>query len=379
VLDFTQARQTFVFCDIDAAPVASLLRDFSAPVILETDQGEAELTHLSACDSDPFNRWEAGQRLAGRVLVRLAEEFASNDQADLPRGIADDASASLIAVSLTEVFRGVLRDAGLHPALKELALTLPDENVIGEQMAVYAPQAVQRARIALRRTLALALRADWLSAWEQNTPTGPWSPDPISAGRRALRHCALGYLMELEDENHHELAWNLFQNADNMTDRLAALEGLVNHPAPQRTQALEAFYSLFEHDALALDKWLRLQATARPVAGPVLNDVRRLLAHPAYLATNPNKIHALPGAFFNANPAAFHRADGSGYAFWIEQLLEIDRFNPQVAARLARALDRWQKLPDNARAVARQALQHIHDTATLSRDVAEIINKSLNG
>lgn len=378
VLDFTEATQTFVFCDIDAPPVASLLRDFSAPVILETDQDETALTHLSACDSDPFNRWEAGQRLAGRVLVRLAEQFASNDQPARPRDSSEAESASLVAGSLVEVFRGILRDAGLHPALKELALTLPDENVIGEQMAVYAPQAVQSARIALRRTLAQALHDDWLSAWEQNTPTGPWSPDPLAAGRRALRHCALGYLMELEDEAHHELAWTLFQNTDNMTDRLAALEALVNHPAPQRTQALDEFYRLFEHDALALDKWLRLQATARPVAGAVLDDVRRLLAHPAYLSTNPNKIHALVGAFFNANPAAFHRADGSGYTFWSEQLLVIDRFNPQVAARLARALDRWQKLPDDTRAMARQALQRIHDTATLSRDVAEIIDKSLN-
>ena len=370
VLDFMTAEQRFVFTGLAGlaeAPVPSLLRDFSAPVNVDHDYSDAQLAHLSAHDSDPFNRWEAGQRLALRELVRLTA-LAGSGQLD---------AATPLNPALIAVFRTVLTDRSLAPALKELALTLPAENVIGEALPVVDPQAVQAARIHARRGLARALRVEWLQAFQTQRGTGRYAPDPVSAGRRALRNLALGYLMEDDEPGVHQLAWRQFQDADNMTDRLAALTALVNSTARKRDRAIEKFYQRYRKEALVVDKWLRVQATARAGARPVLETVRALTTHPGYAARNPNKIYSLVGAYCTANPAAFHQPDGSGYAFWAEQVLAIDSFNPQVAARLARALDRWQKLTPALQQEARGALQRVRDAVPLSRDVAEVVGKAL--
>ena len=368
LLELTEAEQCFVFVDVDAKPVPSLLRNFSAPVIVDFAYTDEELALLSAHDSDPFNRWEAGQRLATRELVRLTHA-------------AEQGEALVLSPALIDVYRTTLADPSLDASLKESAITLPSEGVIGEQLPVYDPAAVRQARsyahVALSRALATELR----DVHAQNRTPGPYSPDAQTAGRRALKNCALGYLARLEDPAATQLVEDQLADADNMTDRLAAFTALVSMPekgmGKQRKQAIDSFYERFSTNPLVVDKWLRVQATAHEIDEPVLDIVARLTKHAAYSPRNPNKVYALLGGFFGSNAAAFHRVDGKGYAFWVEQVLTLDSINPSVAGRLARALDRWQKLTPGLQSAARDALARIRAAKTLSRDVREIVEKAL--
>jgi aminopeptidase N len=261
--------------------------------------------------------------------------------------------------------------------LKELALTLPSESMIGEQLPVYDPAAVHRARVFVRTALARGLAREWLATYRANQPTGSYSPEARAVGQRSLRNVCLSYLMELGDEKLHQLAWQQFKSADNMTDRIEALAALVNVPAQQRERALERYAKIFRDDPLALDKWLRVQAVARRVDAPVLEAVQKLTRHRAFSLRTPNKVYSLLGAFFSGNPSEFHREDGAGYAFWADQVLAVDRINPSVAGRLARALDRWKKLTPPLQAAAKRALARVHGADALSPDVAEIVGKAL--
>ncbi len=364
VLDLTQSSQTFEFVDVAEKPVLSLLRDFSAPVIVDFEYSDAELAHLAATDSDAFNRWEAVQRLVTRELARLAR-------------LAETKATLRVSPNVIAVFRAILEDSTLDPALKELALTLPSENMIGEQLPVYNPAAVHRARTLMRQSLARALAREWLATYRANQRVGEYSPDAQSAARRALKNIALSYLMQLGDGKLDELAWQQFKLADNMTDTLEALAALVGSSSKKRAKAIARFYKKYRDDALVLDKWLRVQALAPGLDQPVLDTVRALMQHRAFSLRNPNKVYALLGAFCNGNPAQFHRADGAPYQFWVEQVLALDKINPTVAGRLARSLDRWRKLPPDLQEKALGALRQIRATSGLSRDVGEIVDKAL--
>ncbi len=364
ILDLTEASQSFTFVDVPEKPVPSLLRDFSAPVIVDYDYSDGELAHLSAHDSDSFNRWEASQRLVTLELARLARLAMKGGELELHPNVLG-------------VFRSILTDGSLAPSLKELALTLPSESMIGEQLPVYDPAAVHRARVFVRTALARGLAREWLATYRANQPTGSYSPEARAVGQRSLRNVCLSYLMELGDGKLHQLAWQQFKSADNMTDRIEALAALVNVPAQQRERALERYAKIFRDDPLALDKWLRVQAVARRVDAPVLEAVQKLTRHRAFSLRTPNKVYSLLGAFFSGNPSEFHREDGAGYAFWAEQVLAVDRINPSVAGRLARALDRWKKLTPPLQAAAKRALARVHGADALSPDVAEIVGKAL--
>ena len=358
VLDLVSTQQTFRFTGIDSPPVPSLLRDFSAPVVLEFDYTDAQLAFLMAHDSDAFNRWEAGQRVAMReLLARVA-------------GAAAPAGRDALASS----FRALLVDTTLDPAFREVALTLPGETVIAEQLDVVDPQAVHGARRALHVQLAQALHADWLAIYHANAPVGAYSPDAASVGRRGLKNLALSYLADMDDSQMHALMQRQYDAADNMTDRLAALANLINSGAPARAEALTRFYRDFEGEALVIDKWFMLQATARRTD---LAAVRALMQHPAFSMKNPNRARSLIFSFCNGNPAQFHAPDGSGYAFWSEQVIALDAMNPQVAARLARTLDRWPKYVPALQKKMRAALQRVASTPRLSNDVMEVVTKAL--
>jgi len=384
ILELTETHQTFIFHRVGECPVPSLLRNFSAPVVLAHEYTDAELAFLMEHDSDPFNRWEAGQRLATRRLlvlidkVLLADSAAQTfdgDDADVAAAMAATAGAPVAEQSaLVAALRSTLRHTGLDPAFREVALTLPSETMLAEQMDVIHPHAIHRARQALRRALAEHLREDLLAAWHDNQTPGPYSPDAQSAGKRGLKNLALAYLCELDDARAHEWMQTQYDHASNMTDRMAALTALVNSSAPGRQECLDRFYRDFEHEALVIDKWFTLQATAR---GTDVAVVRELARHPAFTMTNPNRVRSLVLAFCGANPAQFHAADGSGYAFWAEQVIALNAINPQVAARLARALDRWRKYAPPLREKMRAALQQVADTPALSGDVHEVISKSL--
>ena len=365
VLELTEERQVFRFVNVPQEPIPSLLRDFSAPVILDYQASDDELAFLMANDSDPFNRWEAGQRLATRRLLALANAVGRNA----------DMSAILSADDpLLDAMRRTLSDKMLDPAFREQVMMLPSETMVAEQMDMIDPQAVHAARQYLRRLLAESLRAELEAVYHEHATPGPYSPDAAAAGRRGLRNVALSYLLELDDRDAHALAVQQVEEAGNMTDRIAALTALVNSSAPARADALARFYEDFRNEPLVVDKWFTLQAMARTTT---LDAVRELMKHPAFTLKNPNRARSLLFSFCNGNPAQFHQPDGSGYAFWAEQVIALNSINPQVAARMARTLDRWRKYVPVLQGHMQQALSRVAATRQLSRDVQEVISKAL--
>ena len=366
VLELTQASQTFRFKHVAERPVPSVLRGFSAPVILNIEYTEEELAFLMANDSDPFNRWEAGQRLAMRRMLALTQAVQANNalsNAELEEGV------------LNRAFRATLNDEALEPAFRELALTLPSETVVAEQMQIIDPHAIHAVRRFLRHSLASALRGDWMVAYQANRTPGTYSPDAVSAGKRALKNLALSYIVENDDAEAHHLAQTQYDNANNMTDRIAALTALANSSAPGRDAALASFYEEFEQEALVIDKWFSLQATSRTTD---VAAVRALMKHPAFTLKNPNRARSLIFSFCNGNPSQFHAVDGSGYEFWAEQVIALNAINPQVAARLARSLDRWRKYAPALQQKMQAALKKVARTKDLSKDVLEVVTKSLS-
>ncbi len=366
VLELTQSKQRFTFIGVKQPPVPSLLRNFSAPVVLEANYSDQQLAFLLAHDSDPFNRWEAGQRLATRRLLSLCNEGIGPNQA-YPVTSQDE----LLADALGQL----LRDTSLDAAYRDLVLTLPSEVMLAEQVDVIDPDAIHNARCALRNYLSHVLRDDFIAAYNSNHQSGSYSPDAVSAGRRALRNNSLGYLAELNDSAVHQLIQDQLAAASNMTDRLAALSIMNVHQVPGIRDALQSFYTDFEHEALVIDKWFSLQASAPSTDTKA---IRKLMQHPAFSMTNPNRARSLIFAFCNNNAAQFHTVDGSGHAFWAEQVIALDKINPQVAARLARSMDRWRKFTPVLQVSMKAALEKVAATRKLSNDVAEVIGKSLS-
>jgi len=362
LLELTEESRQWVFEDIDARPVPSLLRGFSAPVIVEYDWTDAELALLSAHDSDPFARWEAGQELATRQILALA----GRHQAGQPMQAED---------AFIQAWRALLTDPALDAGYRARALALPSEKTLAERMEAIDPPALAAARDYLRAELGRQLAAQWRAAFDQNQTPGEYSPAPEPAGKRALKNLALAHLMAGGVAGAQELAQAQFDQAGNMTDSLAALAALVNYGQDQTpAQALQAFYTRWQDDPLVIDKWFTLQATAR---GTDVDRVRALMAHPAFTLRNPNRARALVFQFCLNNARGLHRPDGAGYAFWAEQVLALDALNPEVAARLARALDNWARFVPALRTPMQHALQRVREHAGLSRNVLEIVSKAL--
>jgi aminopeptidase N len=365
----TDASETLTFPGLQAEPVPSILRGFSAPVILDFDYSDEQLLTLLAHDTDPFNRWEAGQRLAlNRALGFLRQDgLARSDiQLDGP---------------FIEAMRGILRHPTLDAAFKELVLTLPAETYIAEQLDTVDPQRVHMVREAMREQLAQALFHDWEWAFEQHKENGAFRPDPRSAGRRALAGLSLMHLC-IAARKSGDTVWpgktlQRFKDASNMTDRFNALTALVVSGHELASSALARFHAMFKDEALVLDKWFALQAGAPDRGGNILPVVKQLMNHPDFNIRNPNRARSLIFAYCNANPGAFHRPDAAGYVFWSERVIELDAINPQVAARLARALDRWKKLAEPLRSAAREAITRVAAKPDLSNDVREVVSRAL--
>ena len=369
LLVLTEAAQSITFLQVTEEPVPSILRGFSAPVLLQFDYSDEQLLTLLASDPDPFNRWEAGQRLALRIAIEsITQKPASSAPSPLPQ-------AYLAAL------RALLRTEHLDAAFKELALTLPSETYIAEQLDSVDPQRIHAVREAMRLQLAIGLQADWHWAFEAHQNNGGYSPDSASAGRRALAGLALSQLCLAARETGDSLwpgkAYQRFKDADNMTDRLGALAALVNSGHELATPALARFHALFEREELVLDKWFAIQGSTCDRGGQVLPAVRQLLSHPDFNLHNPNRARSLIFSYCSANPGAFHRSDAAGYVFWSERVLELDSFNPQVAARLARGLDRWRKLAEPYRSAAREAIARVASKTDLSNDVREVVSRAL--
>jgi len=346
-------------------------------VVLDFDYSDAQLLTLLASDADPFNQWEAGQRLALRSAIN---------------SIAVDAhstGAKPLNDAYIAAMRSVLRHPTLDAAFKELVLTLPSETYIAEQLDVVDPQRIHAVREAMRLQMATALQADWEWAFAVHQDNGGYRPDAVSSGRRALAGMALSQLCLAAVHNGDPLAssgpaavWpgktlQRFKDASNMTDRFNALQALVSSGHPLATPALARFHQLFKDEALVLDKWFALQAGAPDRGGQVLPAVRQLMAHPDFHIKNPNRARSVIFSYCSANPGGFHRTDAAGYVFWAERVIELDAINPQVAARLARAMDRWKRLAEPYRSAAREALARVAAKTDLSNDVREVIDRAL--
>ncbi len=365
VLVLDQTKNFFTFVNLDSEPVPSLLRGFSAPVVLTDGLADADLLVLLRHDGDAFNRWEAGQRLAlNRVLAAMRE-----------------GAAPVLDAPFTQAMRDVLHDPRLDAAFKELLLSLPSEAYIAEQLAVVDPPRIHACRQALRLQLAQALRDDWAWAFDAHQTPGSFSPDPVSSGRRALSNMALKMLC-LDAGSRGDAAWpgRAFQrvkDAPNMTERLGGLTALIESRSELVEPALQRFYELYRGEPLVIDKWFAWQAGMPEKDGSVLARVRQLMRHPDFSLKNPNRARSLIATFCHANPGAFHRADAAGVVFWADRVLELDAINPQLAARLARALDRWSVLAEPYRSAAREALARIASRPELSGDVCEIVEHAL--
>ncbi|MBK7415991.1 MAG: aminopeptidase N [Dechloromonas sp.] len=359
-IELTTATQQFHIDNLSAEPVPSLLRDFSAPVILDFAYTPEQLTHLLAFESDPFNAWEAGQRLATQLILQATAAIAAGKAPVWPTSFIDAARRLL----QTQAERGA--------AFVAEALTLPGEATLAEALEVVNPDALHAARNALRRHLAEQLEGEFSGVYAALAPKTTYAPSSEQAGNRALRNVCLSYLLELNDEFVRQLALQQFRSADNMTDQFAALAALAQTDCAERETALAEFYERWQHEALVVDKWLAVQSGSR--LPNTLDTVKKLTTHPAFDLTNPNKVYSLIRNF-GANLARFHTADG--YAFLAEQTCLLDAKNPQVASRLARCFDRWKKFDAEHQKHARLALESIRDHAELSRDVLEVVTRSL--
>ncbi len=360
VLNLTRPEQSFVFEDVGEGVLPSLLRGFSAPVVLDAPYSDADLARLMAADSDAFNRWDAAQELTVRVLLAL---------------VADHAAGRKLALdeSFAAAWGRLLADHAADPAFAAEALSLPGFSVLGERLEVIDVDGIHAALRFLAAALGRRFAPHLLRLRESLADSG-FSLTPAAVGRRRLRNVALGFLAHGLPADAVMLAREQFRDADNMTDQLAALSCLTLVGAAAAEPSLAAFYEQWKGERLVVNKWLAIQAAAD--WPDVLDRVKGLLAHPAFDGSEPNKVYALIGGFA-ANPKAMHAADGSGYAFMAERVMALDSANPQVASRMVRSLMRWKRYDANRQALMRAQLERIKAKPDLSRDVGEIVAKAL--
>ena len=343
------------FEGIDEAPLLSINRGFSAPVVVHGARRDGELERLAQSDTDPFARYEAMQELAFGALLAGTR----GEQADFE--------------PLIRAVRNTLRSNELDPAFKAEAILLPQEAVIAERLEVIDPDAIHSAREQLRKAMGEALMDDLAKAQSAAAGSGD-DLSPLAKGTRRLRSVTLGMLAAGDPQQGARIAKAQFDAADNMTDRQGALGVLVSLDAPEREQALQAFYDRFEQDALVIDKWFSLQAAAQ--RSGTLDEVERLASHPAFTLQNPNRLRALVGSF-GMNHWVFNDVSGRGYRFLADMIIAADRLNPQAAARLVPPLGRWRRMEPKRSELMRGQLERIADTRGLSRDVYEQATKSL--
>ena len=364
-LNLTETTQSFVFEHIPHAPIPSLNRNFGAPIQVQFDYSEAELLTLLACDTDAFNRWDAGQQLFTRAILRVM-----NGQTQ----------ATVLDEALLERLNRLLNDMSLSPAYRAVLFTLPSFATLSQrvqQTQLLDPQALFSARETVVNALAKALASQWQNTYNQFNLNKPYEYNGSAAGERSLKNLALSYWAKAD-----AAAWDAVQTqyhqADNMTDRYSALNTAIQNFSEQSNTLIEDFYQRFANEALVIDKWFTAQATRASGEFSHMHDtLTQLMAHPAFTNPNPNRLRSLIFAFCNSNPRHFHQANGAGYQFWAEQVLVIDAKNPQVASRLARTCEHWRTFAEPYQAQMKRALTRIAQANTLSDDTREIVHKAL--
>ncbi|KAG9159331.1 hypothetical protein Leryth_017958 [Lithospermum erythrorhizon] len=361
VLRVTKKEEEFVFNDVSERPVPSILRGFSAPIRLNSDLTDTNLYFLLAHDSDEFNRWEAGQVLARKLMLSLVVEFQQN-------------KPLVLNPQFIQGIKSTLCDASLDKEFISKAITLPGTGEIMDLLEVADPDAVHAVRSFIRKQLASELKDEFIRTVKANRSSEPYVFDHASMARRALKNTALVYLGSLGDPEVTELALHEYRTATNMTEQIAALVAIEQTPGKTRDEVLSDFYDKWQHDYLVINKWLAIQAVS-DTPGNVEN-VRNLLNHPAFDMCNPNKVYSLIGGFCGS-PVNFHAKDGSGYKFLGEMVFQLDKVNPQVASRMVSSLSRWKRYDETRQALAKAQLEMILCTNGLSENVFEIASKSL--
>ncbi|WP_227317799.1 aminopeptidase N [Cedecea davisae] len=361
VLNVTQAEQTFVFDNVYFQPVPSLLREFSAPVKLEYKWSDQQLTFLMRHARNDFSRWDAAQSLLATYIKINVNRSQQGQPLSLPLHVAD-------------AFRAILLDEKIDPALAAEILTLPSQNEIAELFQTIDPLAIAEVHGALTRTLAAELADEFLAIYNANKLES-YRVDHGDIGKRALRNTCLRYLAFGDAELAEQLVREQYQQADNMTDSIAALSAAVAAQLPCRDELLAHYDEKWHKDGLVMDKWFVLQATSP--ASNTLSKVRELLNHRSFSLGNPNRVRSLIGAFAASNPAAFHAKDGSGYQFMVEMLTELNSRNPQIASRLVEPLIRLKRYDAERQSKMRAALEHLKGLENLSGDLFEKIAKAL--
>jgi aminopeptidase N len=365
VLTLTKPSETFVFTGLSERPLPSLNRGFSAPVKLSFPIAAEDLRFLAAHDADPFNRWQAVQTLATSLLVANAARLRRGEPAR-----EDDGLIAALA--------RIVADPALEPAFVAQALTPPSEADIAREIGRDVdPDAVFQARAQLRAAIGRSLEPALAETYMRLTVPGPYRADAQNIGRRTLRNVCLDLLAMTRRPEALARALRQYHDADNMTDRMEALETLSQHDVPERADALDDFYRRYQGDPLIVDKWLALQAAIPEAA--TLARVQALTAHPAFSLANPNRVRSLIGAFAQSNHTQFNREDGAGYDFVADIALALDPKNPQVAARIVGAFRSWRALEANRRSRAETALRRIANAPSLSRDVGDIVQRTLAG
>ena len=369
VLQLRQPEQTFTFEGVMQTPRPSLNRGFSAPVIVKaTHQGKplqsGDRAFLMANDADSFNRWDAKQDYGCEVILAATRQV---QQGETPTPDA----------AFLEAMGAIIAADGLDPQFKAALLALPGEDYVASHMEVEDPPALSTARRWVQRSIAHHYELELRALYDSLRENGAYVPDAAGMGRRSLKNGALSYLASLETPSSTRLVKAAFDGAGNMTDRMAALTYLSTLDTLERTDALGTFYARYKSDHLVANKWLAVQA-ASPLPG-TLATVKALLAHEAFDLKNPNKVRAVIGTFAMSNPVNFHGGDGAGYAFLADQVIAIDGFNPQTAARLIAPLARWKRFDPQRQAHMKAALSRIAGKAGVSNDVAELTAKGLGG
>jgi aminopeptidase N len=338
------------------------LRGFSAPVKLEYDRSLEELAFLASHDPDTFNRWEAGQQLASSLILGLAADYRAKRELEL----------NPIMLS---AFEAMLVRSGDDLSYLSLLMTLPATKYLAELMGVIDIEAIHRAREFVKRVLAEHLQDSLWQLYKENNVEESGRFDSQAIGRRRLKNCCLGYLSMLDNSASYECAEQQFESAQNMTDQMAALGVIVNSKHPARQQCLNSFYQQWSDDALVVDKWFTIQAIC--TLDNAFAGVQELMSHPAFDLKNPNRIRSLIGAFSQGNQLHFHAESGQGYQFLADQIIVLNKINPQIAARLSSALTQWRRYDQDRQKLMTIQLERIINSPEICKDGYEVVSKSL--
>lgn len=367
LLHLTDEQQTFVFERVENDPIPSLVRNFSAPVTIDYDYTQEELMTLAAHDSDHYNRWEAVQRIVSDEIKRL---YALDNLSDY------DYKTVAIDPKIIDLWSRNLLDPALDAAYRSELLTLPNIKILLEQIEAVDPQRLALAYDLLECSLGYHLQKQWWSNYIELNIDTPYKVNAIEVGHRKLKNLALKQLVAIHDPKALSTAEMQFNQANNMTDRLAALSALVNYTEDGcDCLPLNKFFESYQHNPLVVDKWFALQASSPKTE---LKHVKGLMAHPAFNLSNPNRARSLIFQFCLNNIHGFHRPDGKSYLFWADQVLQIDEFNPEIAARLARVLDNWSHYAEPYQSLMKGALEQIAAQENTSKNLREIVNKTLH-